>query len=227
MAAIPRSSLMRWIAPLGALLAWGAVSSSLLLMGVFAFEELVVSSGLPALTSAAEPPLGRLEAAAIAIGAGAIAGLVVWSALFLLFGPGGLFNKLSVGGEGRPVVRHADTHPDAPPRRPLSAHADLGAPTPVPDPGPPPAVRPIPADLDQPIAAFHPAAIPEVPREPVRPVAPLMSQPFAAGEWIETVDLTPSIPDAAAPDSGEPAKPTIEALLQRLETARPRRLQTR
>ncbi|HEX8420537.1 MAG TPA: hypothetical protein VF638_11065 [Sphingomonas sp.] len=226
MAAITRSRLMRWIAPIGALLAWAAVTSSLLLMDLFAFEELAVSTGLSTLVAAAEPPLGRLAVIAIAVGAGAVAGLVVWSALFLLFGPGGLFNRLAVGDDGRPVVRHADAHPDAPPRRPLSAHADLGA-IPVPDPGPPPAVRPIPADLDQPIAAFHPAAIPEVPREPVRPVAPLVPQPLAAGEWIETVDLTPSMPDAAAPNDGESVKPTIESLLQRLETARPRRLQTR
>lgn len=218
---------MRWIAPLGALLAWGAATSSLLLMDGFAFEELVVSSGLPTLLAAAQPPLGRVAVLAIAIGAGAIAGLVMWSALFLLFGPGGLFNKLAAGDEGRPVVRHADAHPDAPPRRPLSAHADLGAPMPVADPGPPPAVRPIPSDLDQPIAAFHPAAIRQVPREPVRPVAPLVPQPLAAGEWIETVDLTPSMPDTPAPEDGETIKPTIEALLQRLESARPRRLQTR
>ena len=218
---------MRWIAPMGALLAWGAVTSSLLLMDAFAFEELVVSSGLSTLVAAAEPPLGRLTVAAIAVGAGALAGLVTWSALFLLFGPGGLFNKLAAGDDGRPVVRHADTHPDAPPRRPLSAHSDLGAPPPTTNPGPPPAVRPIPADLDQPIAAFHPAAIPEIPREPVRPVAPLVPQPLAAGEWIETVDLTPSMPDIGAQAETDTIKPTIESLLQRLESARPRRLQTR
>jgi hypothetical protein len=218
---------MRWIAPMGALLAWGAVTSSLLLMDAFVFEELVVSTGLSTLIVAAEPPLDRLTVIAIAVGAGALAGLVMWSALFLLFGPGGLFNKLAIGEDGRPVVRHADTHPDAPPRRPLSAHSDLGAPPPAADPGPPPAVRPIPSDLDQPIAAFHPAAIPEVPREPVRPVAPLVPQPLAAGEWIETVDLTPSMPNADRADDDDSIKPTIESLLQRLEGARPRRLQTR
>lgn len=218
---------MRWIAPMGALLAWGAVTSSLLLMDAFVFEELVVSTGLSTLIVAAEPPLDRLTVTAIAVGAGALAGLVMWSALFLLFGPGGLFNKLAIGEDGRPVVRHADTHPDAPPRRPLSAHSDLGAPPPAADPGPPPAVRPIPSDLDQPIAAFHPAAIPEVPREPVRPVAPLVPQPLAAGEWIETVDLTPSMPNADRADDDDSIKPTIESLLQRLEGARPRRLQTR
>ncbi len=220
MAAISRSSLTLLIAPVGALLAWIGVATTLLLIPVVAFDQLVAASGLGSLLDTEAAPLNPTARAVIAVNAGAIAALFSWSALFLLFGAGGFLNKLIVGGEGVPVVRHADAHPDAPPRRPLSAHAELGAPPPIPDPGPPPAVRPIPADLDLPIAAFHPAAIPDVPREPVRPVTPLVPQPLAEGEWIETIDLTPSMPD------GE-GRPSIEAMLQRLENARPRRLQTR
>lgn len=223
MAAISRSSLTRWIAPLGALFALIAVAAALLAMSAEALGDLVVATELPIFLAAAAPPLGETARLLVAIGAGALAALVSWSALFLLFGPGGFLNTLVAGGEDAPLVRHADAHPDAPPRRPLSAHAELGAPPPMPEPAPPPAVRPIPVDLDQPIAAFHPAAIPEVPREPVRPVAPLVPQPLAAGEWIETVDLTPPPPASL----GEEQRPTIEAMLERLENARPRRLQTR
>lgn len=224
MAAISRSSLTLLVAPLGALLAWIAVATTLLLIPVSAFDQLVEASGLGSVLDTQAAPLNPTARIVIAVNAGAITALFCWSALFLLFGPGGFLNKLIIGGEGVPVVRHADAHPDAPPRRPLSAHAELGAPPPLPDPGPPPAVRPIPADLDLPIAAFHPAAIPEIPREPVRPVAPLVPQPLAEGEWIETIDLTPSMPDDEA---GGQVRPSIEALLQRLENARPRRLQAR
>ncbi|HVF95417.1 MAG TPA: hypothetical protein VM900_13975 [Sphingomonas sp.] len=224
MAAISRSSLTLLVAPVGALVAWLGVAAALLAIPQAGFDNLVYESGLGTLLDTAAAPLNPTARAVIAVNSGAIAALITWSALFLLFGPGGFLNKVLVGGEGVPAVRHADAHPDAPPRRPLSAHADLGAPMPTPDPGPPPIVRPIPVDLDQPIAAFHPAAIPEVPREPLRPVAPLVPQPLEAGEWIETIDLTPSMPDEDATGQG---RPSIEALLQRLENARPRRLQTR
>jgi hypothetical protein len=220
MVALSRSSLIRWIAPAGAIIAWLGVALALLLAPTL-LEDLVTASGLPSLVPAAAPPLGSVVRILLALAGGAIAAVVVWSALFLLFGPGGLLNGLLVGEEGEPVVRRADAHPDAPPRKPISANADLG----VPMPTPPPAVRPIPADLDQPIAAFHPSAIPETPREPVRPVAPLTTQPLAAGEWIETIDLTPSIPKPTDETGTQEPTPTIESLLERLEKARPRRLQ--
>ena len=219
MAAISRSRLIRWIAPAGALVAAIATAAALALTPATALEDLVYNCGLAVLIPAAEPPLGATATLAIALGAAAVAAAVAWSALFLLFGPGGMLNAFATGADGAPAVRHADSHPDAPPRRPLSAHVDLGAPMPA----PPPAVRPLPVDLDQPIAAFHPAAIPAVPREPVRPLAPLSPRPLAAGEWIESVDLTPSMPRVGA-DALDDDKPSIESLLRRLETARPRRL---
>lgn len=88
-----------------------------------------------------------------------------------------------------PVLRRADAHPDAPPRPPLLATRDLGRPfdafrtppditkieeeieeiaievaAPVQEPlAIAPIEQPLPVDLDQPLAAFDPDAMPEVP----------------------------------------------------------------
>lgn len=87
-----------------------------------------------------------------------------------------------------PVLRRADAHPDAPPRPPLLATRDLGRPfdafrtpvditkieeieeiaieaaAPVLEPlAIAPIEQPLPVDLDQPLAAFDPDALPEVP----------------------------------------------------------------
>lgn len=87
-----------------------------------------------------------------------------------------------------PVLRRADAHPDAPPRPPLLATRDLGRPfdafrtpvditkieeieemaiegaAPVLEPlAIAPIEQPLPVDLDQPLAAFDPDAMPEVP----------------------------------------------------------------
>jgi hypothetical protein len=122
-----------------------------------------------------------------------------------------------------PTIRRADAHPDAPARRPLSA-ADLGTPMPPSQPQrkAEPAIveRDIPADLDQPLAAFDPQAVPAEPRQPVRPVAPLRAPALAKGERIDTVEL----PHRPGEDT-----PSIESLLRRLEqgTRRPQRVATR
>ena len=80
--------------------------------------------------------------------------------------------------------------------------------------------RDIPADLDQPLAAFDPQAVPAEPRQPVRPVAPLRAPALAKGERIDTVEL----PHRPGEDT-----PSIESLLRRLEqgTRRPQRVATR
>ena len=142
--------------------------------------------------------------------------------------------------EGASILRRGDAHPDAPPRRPLMAAEELGtpflevraprksrikalveaqvtaAPAPPAIPAGPPPERALPIDLDAPLAAFDPAAIPAEPAEPVRAVAPLARMPrpdpVGAAERIEVFDLTP--PPAAAPAS---AHASIAALLERLE----------
>ncbi|AXJ94649.1 MULTISPECIES: hypothetical protein [unclassified Sphingomonas] len=224
MAAWPRinptfAAAAPWIAPVGGAVVGLAAAATFLLVPASTLEDWVWRSGVAALLPVAQPPLGLTARTVLALAAGGIAAAVAWSALFLLFGPDGLLAPMTKGrGEDdAPMLRRADAHPDAPARRPMSA-ADLGAPMPPPTepravtaPPPPPAERDIPADLDQPLAAFHPGAVPDVPREPLRPVAPLRPRvALAEGERIDTVEL-PRNPDAA------PESPSIESLLRRLE----------
>ena len=185
----------------------GLMPSSLL-------ERVVESSGVAALVAAAQPPLGPFARLLMAGTAGLFIGATTWAALFLLFGPGGVLAR-EEREEGMPTVRRADAHPDAPTRRPLFA-ADLG--TPPPPPQPPYAERDLPRDLDQPLAAFDPAAIPAAPREPIRPVAPLVTRPapLAPGERISSVELSPR-------HAAETGAASIEVLLERLERGAARR----
>lgn len=225
MAAFPRLPLNNpaitdRVAPLGGAVAGLAVAALALLVPRGVLEDWVWQSGIASLVSVAAPPLGTTARALLALGGGAIAAAVVWSALFLLFGNGGLLVPKRVREDGVPVVRRADAHPDAPPRRPLSA-SDLGVPMPpeaaVPEPEVLPALalepdeQDIPADLDLPLAAFHPAAVPAVPREPVRPVPSLrVPVELAEGERIASVELPRGPSEAGGP-------PSIESLLRRLE----------
>lgn len=215
------SRLPAWIAPGGGALVGVGAAALFLLLPQATLDDWVWQSGLPGLIAVSEPPLGMTARAVLALGAGALAAAVTWSALFLLVGPEGLFAPKRVVEEGVPVLRRADAHPDAPARKPLSA-TELGAPMPpeldgaddaeptMVAPPPPPVMQAIPADLDMPLAAFHPGAVPAVPREPVRPVASLRPVALAEGERIETVEL-PRPPAEAA------SVPSIESLLRRLE----------
>ena len=229
MVAFTHSSLKRLLPPVGALIAGVIAALIAVLMPTTTLEDLVWNSGIAAILPVAAPPLGVTARALLALGGGVLVGAVTWSALFLLFGPDGVFD--SVAKRKRPMVtdtadhaalvdvsvptlRRADAHPDAPARRPLSAK-DLGVPMP---PVARPTVRDLPADLDQPLAAFDPAAVPASPREPVRPVAPLKAPALAKGERMTSVEL-PRMPS----QDGE--APSIETLLRRLEqgTRPPRR----
>lgn len=180
------------------------------------FENAVSGSGLPALLPVAEPPLGTTARALLALGGGVVTAAVVWAALYLLFGPGGPLAAKPRARGAAPVVRRADAHPDAPPRWPLSA-AELASPS-----GPPPMEKPLPTDLDVPLAQLDPTAVLPVPREPVRAVKPLaaVAAPvLEPGERLETFTLTP--PPPPPPASDEP--PSIDALLRRLEQGAQRR----
>ena len=203
---------------------WGAGAAGLavavaaaLLPGAW-LEDMVLSSGIAAVLSVAAPPLGVTARAVLALGGGAAVAAVCWAALYLLVGPGGPLARRPKPVAGVPTVRRADAHPDAPPRRPLSAD-DL----PVP---PAPAVhveRAVPADLDVPLAAFDPDALPPVPLAPVRALKPL-APTLLPGERLETFTLTPPPPSPAsspAPRANE--APSIDALLRRLEQGARRR----
>lgn len=239
MVRIPRPRLIRDLPVTGGIAAALAAALFFLMLPDWRLEGAVSASGLPRLLPFAEPPLGWTARLLLAGGAATLAGAIAWSALFLVWGPGGWLYRAAEGDA--PAVRRADAHPDAPPRRPLSA-AELGVP-------PPPAERPIPKDLDQPLAEFHPAAIPEVPLEPVRPVAPLarVAEPEAEPEpepepvgvpqpemtpvvapqpetepemtRMETFALKPVVDSGPRPPRPPRSEQTVEALLERLERA--------
>lgn len=166
-----------------------------------------------------------------------------------------------------PVLRRADAHPDAPARPPVLANRDLGMPfldvrapragdaaphvdaaavAPPADPAPPPVApreeRPLPVDLDQPLSAYDPAAVPAEPLDwfpsPVHLVTPPRRQTFAPTERFETFKLdhapepeaapaprpvAPPIPARASSEQRADPSETIHALLDRLERGFTRR----
>lgn len=99
-----------------------------------------------------------------------------------------------------------------------------------------PEVQELPADLDQPLAAFDPYAIPAVPMVPPPPVRPLRRRAarapiFDDGERFETFELTPPVRPVPEPVAADPVPETatatpiaapqteasVQALLDRLE----------
>lgn len=89
-------------------------------------------------------------------------------------------------------------------------------------------VQPLPADLDQPLSAFDPGAVPEAPRAPPPPLAALHREParpvYAESERFETFALAPTPPVlAASPITGADTVATVHSLLDRLEQGIARR----
>ena len=211
----------------GGLVAALSAGAAVFSLPIGLLERLVWTSGVATMLSAAQPPLGPTARACLALGAAVVTGAVAWSLLFLLFGPGGLLGpRVGDAIAVEPRVRRGDSHPDAPPRRPMTA-ADLGTPL-METAAVPPRVQPLPADLDQPLASFDPAAVLASPFAPAEPLAPLAPR-WAAGERIETFQLMPPAPSTAsvtAPRRKE-APPSIDTLLRRLEESAGRRVAAR
>lgn len=150
-------------------------------------EGIVVDSGIAAVISAAEPPLGFTARIALMILAGGGVASFAWFGFYLIVG-GRMVTIGKSDVDGVPVLRRADAHPDAPPRRPLFANQDLG--TPFLDVKAPPVERELPADLDQPIAMFDPGALRAEPMAMPDPIAPLTRPPvFDRNERFETFEL--------------------------------------
>lgn len=249
MDALIRKRLTLPLAPLGAGILAIGVALLFALLPSELLGNLVLDSGIATLVPAAEPPLGvTARAALVLIGGGGI-GLVAWFALFLLLGT----RSIAISGRGTqshdlPVLRRADAHPDAPARRPLFATQDLGTPfldvrAPVhivAEELPAPIERALPVDLDLPMSAYDPQAIPEAPMERASievaslPAAPgPRPQVFEDGERFETFELTPMVRTAmpaAIEAVAAPASPivpdqaaSIHSLLDRLEKGVTRR----
>lgn len=209
MVAFPiRQRLILPAAPLAAVLAALAVALAALAMPQALLDSAAMASGLPALFPAAEAPLGLTARLAIMVTAGGAAAAAGWLGAYLLLGQRAIGVRLPVlklSGPG--------SHPDAPVRAPLIATRDLGAPFLEVKAKPlPPPERELPRDLDAPLAAFDPTAIPAAPAEPVPLVAPLARAKPALdpGERLDAFELPTPI---AAPQT----EATIHALLERLE----------
>ena len=213
------------LAPAGAVTAAAVVALAVLLAPADLLQAAVIDSGMPALVAFAAPPLGLATRVAAAVAGGIVVGALLWSVLFLAIGRRALAVRLPLRVPLRhdaasldadpPAVRRADAHPDAPPRRPVFASADLG--TPFLDVRAEQVVERDLPDPDERLLDFDPGSAPDVPREPVRPVAPLVrfGEPLAPGERMATFPL-------AQPPADRPAA-SIESLLDRLEgrAARP------
>ena len=192
------------LAPAAALVLAALAALMFLIMPIGVIEDLVVDSGIASFVTAAQPPLGTTAHLAIAFFVALCVGAMSWFGLFLLVG-----NRTVVLGrvareDGVPILRRADAHPDAPPRRPVFANRDLGTPfLEVTAESPPPMTaadamafepatveeRSIPADLDTPLATYRNPLDPPLPEpeplplgrmeEPVAPPAPIWLEPSA------------------------------------------------
>ena len=224
MIALTRQTLIRSLPVYGAVVGGLIAAIGVLLASTETLESAVWTTGVAALVPSAAPPLGTTARAQLAVGRGALVAALRWSSLFLLFGPGGVFAKPSPREDGVPVIRRADAHPDAPPRKPMSA-ADLGTPMMEVGVGGSGGARDeqtIPADLDQPLAAFDPNAIRPVPMEPVRPVSPLaqvMVAPVVEAPSTARPDTFVTAPlvepverPVEAADEGDTSEPVYEAV---------------
>jgi hypothetical protein len=219
----------RLILPIVPTIAGAAGLVAALAIGLFPgamLDRLVAASGLSPILAALSLPLVR---ATLAVIAGGLVALLTGAVSHALVGRRALAIATSVrSSDARadkpvPILRRADAHPDAPARRPVFAASDLGTPlldVAVDEDPREPALR-LPADLDQPLAAFDPEAILPTPRSPAQPLAPLARLPrpqlIDPGDRFETFALSAPDPSADhATDAPEPTA-TIHALLDRLE----------
>ena len=100
------------------------------------FADAVAASGLPSLLPAAHPPLGATARLAVVAPAAIVAFLLTWTMLRGLGNRSAPVRREPAADEaGMPPLRlrRADTHPDAPLRRPLVAGLELGEPEPAED----------------------------------------------------------------------------------------------
>jgi hypothetical protein len=215
-----------------------------LLMPTAVLEDLVVDSGIASLVTAAQPPLGITAHLAIAFLVALAVGGVSWFGLFLLIGRRIVVIGRNAREDGVPILRRADAHPDAPPRRPVFANRDLGTPflevtaesslpMSVADAVAyvPPVVeeRDIPADLDTPLATYRSPLDPPLPDpdplplgwidEPVTAPSPIRAQ-APVPEPMVAVDPRPVrvIPESSAAESTADDSAPRFASHERIET---------
>lgn len=214
MAANPRTApLTLPVAAIGAAFAGALVAAGIAASPARLLADIVDATGLADIFAAAAPPIGVTGRVVLALISGGVVGAVIWAVIVLTIGT---HWTRRLDQAGVPVLRRADTHPDAPARRPIFASEELGPPLPAiateiaaaPAPLPQPMAQPLPHNLDVPLAYYDPGAIPAVPAEPVRVVA---ARPRP--ERLETFELTPLRRDMPVPED----RPSLHALIDRLE----------
>lgn len=187
-----------------AVAAFAAVSAGFVFFAMpeWRLTQIVLTSGLPNIVGAAQPPLGGTAR----IGVMAIAAILTFGGVFLLMANVDRFARRKPGSVEAPVVqpiplrvRRADGHPDAPPRRPILAREDLGEPAEFTELVE--AAEPTPEPASEPLPAFLAA---EKPPEPVEVAAASRAEPEP--EPLELTELEPVQPEAVAP----PAAPVVQ-----------------
>lgn len=156
-------------------------------------ERMVLASQIDLILPMASPPLGATARMLIAAGFGAVGALLGWLATRMLVpraAEGRRFDSQEMPDYRWLRRRQADMHPDAPARRPILAHAELGAqgfdhapaaPAPFapPTPAAPPAQMPLSPAPVAPPPAEAPAIDPPVFVHPEPLIAPLPVEPVA------------------------------------------------
>ncbi|MEH3100918.1 hypothetical protein [Sphingomonas adhaesiva] len=215
--------------PAAAVLAGIGLAAGIVTAPAETLDAVVARLDLAAVVPAAAPPVGATGRTLLALAMGLLVATIGCAAHWRTrWMPVGAAHDI-------PMIRRADAHPDAPPRRPIRASEDLGQPLPIveapvadaPEPplpwmSPPPERR-LPRDLDLPMSVFDPGAVPAAPMEPVRPLpsltvptpppAPPRPTLIDPGERFESIALPPQ-------PAGEA---TIASLLERLERGAARR----
>lgn len=99
------------------------------------FEAFVVETGLPGIVAAAEPPLGARARIVFALIVALVITLAAWAVLTALLGRKSpkradrRFDQAQSEADAEsPRIRRADSHPDAPYRRPIMAGDEMGVP---------------------------------------------------------------------------------------------------
>ncbi|WP_084582137.1 hypothetical protein [Sphingomonas azotifigens] len=210
------------LVPLAAVTFGGASAFVAAAFPAVAFGHLLLDGGVSALLPAA-PDAGWMSRPLLVMATGAIGALAGAMLVRVTRPRAPLPIPASLEPLPMPIIRRADAHPDlgpCPPLRaapapdlpPRDAPAMRAAPEDVPT-----AERALPADLDQPLAAFDPQAIPAVPLPP--PVPPRRGQAANAGS-------RGSVGRDAADRLVRPeTDATVHALLERLERGVVRRNQ--
>ena len=234
----PRSTLP--IASLVAAVLAIVVALSFAALPGWMIDAMAVDSGIAAAVAGSQ--LGLSARAMLALVGGGMTGACAWLAIVAMLGARhNAIGRAEPEADEIPVLRRADAHPDAPARRPVFAHRDLGTPfldvqaRAIDEEEADALARTIPTDLDLRLAAFDPAAIPGDPADGFLPPAQLIHPPRHARPAtlvpIPSVGPAPrpesalaSLPDQAdgpialaAARPGPPPVDSIDALLDRLE----------